>query len=332
MKQKPETRNSTLILAGDIGGTKTLLALADPASGAVLFERCYASRDYGNFSDLLRAFLKESGDGEKVDRACLAVAGPVEANRSQVTYLPWLIDGATLAQAFDIGQVQVHNDFVAAAQGIATLAPHDLVALQTGCPVHAAARVVIGAGTGLGVAGLLRQGDDSLTVPGEGGHIGFAPSDEEQLALWRHLHQRHGRATAERVLSGAGLTEIYRFLLAQGGAGDTPDPLQAEDTAAAIGNLAGSQAASLSAGAVALFARIYGAYAGDLALLFMARGGVYLAGGIAPKLLPELAAGGFMTAFRTKAEHARLMGDFPVHVVVNERLGLLGAIRIARKR
>ncbi len=331
MKQKPETRNSTLILAGDIGGTKTLLALADPITGASLFERRYASRDYGNFSDLLRIFLNEAGDGKKVDRTCLAVAGPVEANRSNITYLPWLIDGATLEEAFDIGRVQVHNDFAAAAQGIATLAPQDLVELQTGTPVETAARVVIGAGTGLGVAGLIRQGDDWRTVPGEGGHIGFAPADEEQLALWRFLTLHHGRVTAERVLSGAGLVDVYRFLVAESGAGDTPDPLQTDEPAASIGGLANHQPQSLSARAVTLFARIYGAYAGDMALLFMARGGVYLAGGIAPKILPLLANGSFMTAFRAKAEHARLMPDFPVRVVVNEGLGLQGALHLADK-
>jgi len=328
MNPKPVARNSKLFLAGDIGGTKTLLALADE-TGEILCERRYASSDYADFATLLRAFLREAGDPAAIRTACFAVAGPVEANRAKVTYLPWLIDGPALEHAFDIGQVEVLNDFAAAAQGIDTLAPQDLIELQNSTPLARATRVVIGAGTGLGLAGLLWEDGSWRTVAGEGGHIGFAPANEEQLALWRFMTQRHGRATAERVLSGAGLADIYRHLLEQGQACDTPDPLQAAAPAAHIGGLALHKPDSLSAQAVALFAQIYGAYAGDMALLFMARGGVYLAGGIAPKILPMLIRGEFMAAFLAKAAHARLMPNFPVHVVVNEKVGLLGALHIA---
>ncbi len=344
MNEKPARRNPKLFLAGDIGGTKTLLALADE-NGQVRCERRYASRDYADFTtllrDFLRDFLREAGNPAAISAACFGVAGPVDANRSKVTNLPWLIDGPMLEQAFDIGRVELLNDFAAAAQGIDALSPDDLVALQIGAPLDKAPRVIIGAGTGLGVVGLLWADGNWRSLASEGGHMGFAPTDEEQLALWRFITQRHGRASAERVLSGGGLTDIYRHLLHQSGGDDRggidklaaishdPDPLLADDPAAQIGGIALQKPHSLAAQAVALFSRIYGAYAGDMALLFMARGGVYVAGGIAPKLLPLLASGGFMTAFAAKAEHARLMPDFPVQVVVNEGLGLLGALHVA---
>ncbi len=307
-----------MILGGDIGGTKTLLALA--GDDGIVRERRYASRDWNDFPALLRAFLDEVG-AKDVASACFGVAGPVEDQRAKVTYLPWVVDGKALAKTFGIGMVAVVNDFAAAAQGVAALRPGDLVTLQEGRATVDAPRLLIGAGTGLGVAALIPAGNAWRTVAGEGGHIGFAPADEDQLAVWRHLARPGGRVTAENVVSGPGLAAIYAALqkVSPGGTA-LADP-------AAIAEAALTQ--PLARRALDLFIAAYGAFAGDLALLFMARGGVYLGGGIAPKILPLLEEGGFVRAFRQRGAHAALMPDFPVRVIRNERLGLLGALAIA---
>lgn len=324
-----------MILAGDIGGTKTLLAIAARTSSAaagarnILFERRYASREYADFSSLLRAFLNEADAAGKIDRACFGVAGPVEGHIARITYLPWVIDSEKLAKEFGIGRVSLANDFEAAAHGIETLLPADWTTLQQGSPQAHGNRAIVGAGTGLGVAGLLPRDGGWLPIAGEGGHVGFAPADEEQLDLWRFMGKHGARVSAERVLSGPGLAEIYRFVCARDGGADSPDPLQSPDPAAAIGTHGLANPQSRSSRALDIFVRAYGAFAGDLALMFMARGGVYLAGGIAPKILPRLVQGGFLEAFHAKAEHGRLMPGFPVHVVTNEKLGLLGAANIA---
>lgn len=325
--------NQKLLLAGDIGGTKTLLALAqapdEARSGIFVFERRYPSRDYADFAELLERFLEDAratlGQAPRLSAACLGVAGPITGQRVKVTYLPWTLDAGALGRRFGLGKVRLVNDFAAAASGIPHLPRDRLVTLQAGKPDPGAPRVAIGAGTGLGVAALVGEGDDLRVLAGEGGHIGFAPADGAQLELWRYLHRLHGRVSAERVISGPGLAAIYRFLVQR--AGDDADPalLAADDPSAAIAEAALGRNDPRALRALDLFIAAYGAFAGDLALAYLARGGVYLAGGIAPKILPRLAAGGFSRAFGDKGEHAALMPDFPVHVVTDEKLGLRGA-------
>ncbi len=308
-----------MILGGDIGGTKTLLALA--TKGGIVCERRYPSREWGDFADLLRAFLDEAGVSGGIAAACFGVAGPVEDNCAKVTYLPWTLDGSALTRTFSLGRVDVINDFAAAAQGVAHLHADDIVTLQEGHPLERAPRLLVGAGTGLGVAALMPEGSSWRTIGGEGGHIGFAPAGEEQLAVWRHLHRPEGRVTAENVISGPGLAAIYASLC-KVSPGNTAIADPAEIVAAV-------QANPLAGRALDLFIAAYGAFAGDLALLFMARGGVYIGGGIAPKILSRLQEGGFVRAFRERDAHAGLMPGFPVRVITNERLGLLGALTIA---
>ena len=308
-----------MILAGDIGGTKTLLALA--GDDGIVHERRFTSRDWDDFPALLRAFLDDTGGPATITAACFGVAGPVEDNRAKVTYLPWVVDGKALAETFGIGSVAVLNDFATAAQGVAALQPGDLVTLQEGRPLPQSPRLLIGAGTGLGVAALLPEGSGWRTVGGEGGHIGFSPADEEQLAVWRQLARPGGRVTAENVISGPGLVAIYESLRKV-----SPGSTAMADPAAIA---AAADCEPLAAQALDLFIAAYGAFAGDLALLFMARGGVYIGGGIAPKILPRLKTGGFVRAFRARGAHAGLMPDFPIRVVIDERLGLLGALSIA---
>ncbi len=317
-----------MLLAGDIGGTKALLALAD--AGGVRFERRYRCRDFASFAALLERFLAAArvalGAAPRIDRACLGVAGPVADGRVRLTNLAWEIDAGIL----HVGEVRLLNDFEASAHGIASLAAGDLATLQTGAPLAGAPRLLIGAGTGLGVAFVTAGG----VMAGEGGHVAFAPGDELQHALLRHLHPTLGRVELEHVVSGAGLVRIYAFLRDSGRGAESVAPratLAAGDPAAAISRAALESGDALALAALDLFIACYGAAAGDFALAVLARGGVYLTGGIAPKILPRLRAGGFLAAFNAKDGFADAARACPVHVVTNERLGLLGAVAAARR-
>ena len=324
-----------MILAGDIGGTKALLMLAAVRQGRpdVLLERRYTVAAFADFPAMLTRFLDECrtqrGRGRRIAGACFGAAGPVSGNCVQMTNLPWRLDGAEIAAQFGIGRVDLVNDFAAAAAGVEALAVEDLATLQQGQPLPSAPRVVIGAGTGLGVAYALPQGTGFRIVAGEAGHIGFAPVDEEQLRLWKALHAQFGRVSVEHVVSGPGLGRIYDFLRA--GKRQAPalrESLLAEGVGA-ITRHALEQGDPLASAALDLFIACYGAVAGDHALAVAARGGVYIAGGIAHRILGRLAAGGFIAAFNAKGAHARVNREVPVRVVVTERLGVLGASLIA---
>ncbi len=323
-----------MILAGDIGGTNARLALL--VADEVRFEERYGSTDYAGLDALIARFLERAraglGRAPRVDRACFGVAGSVTGARVKVTNLPWEIDARALEREFGIERVALVNDFVASAYGIEALAAADLVTLQPGEPDAGAPRVLIGAGTGLGVAYVVPERGGPRVVPSEGGHVGFAPADEEQAALWRYLHARLGRVEAEHVVSGPGLVRIYEHLreVARHPVSLALErELAADDPAAAISRHALEHADPLAAEALDLFITCFGGIAGDHALSVLARGGVYLAGGIAPKIRARLAAGGFIAAFDAKAGFAPLARAMPVQLVLNERLGLLGAARAA---
>jgi glucokinase len=323
-------------LAGDIGGTNArfLLAASTPPESSPPVERDLPVRDFPTFVDALRAFLAAvpSGTRDAIDAACLAVAGPIEGNRVKLTNAPWSIDGREIAAAFRIREVRLVNDFHAVAEGIASVAPGDLLTLQAGLPRAGAASLVIGAGTGLGVAWLIPCGARAHVVTGEGGHVGFAPADDEQLALWRFLAPSLGRVTAEHLLSGPGIVRLYMFAASQlrGDAAATLPPDVLREGAAAVARRAHDASDATARHAIALFGALLGAVAGDHALSAMALGGVYLAGGIAPKLARDLAAGPFVHAFRAKGVHAELMERVPVAIVLDERVGLRGAAGLAR--
>lgn len=324
-----------MILAGDVGGTKTLLLLATVRQGRLVpvLERRYAAASFADFSAVLARFLDECrehrGGGLRLAGACFGAAGPVVENHIQMTNLPWRIDGAAVAAEFGIARVRVVNDFAAAAMGVAALGPGDSELLQRGEPVPQAPRVVIGAGTGLGLAYALPQGKRYRVIAGEGGHAGFAPADDQQMRLWQALHAQFGRVSVEHVVSGPGLVRIYEFLRADAPeAADLRESVRREG-AAAISRHALERGDALAGRALDLFIACYGALAGDHALAVTARGGVYIAGGIARKNFSRLAAGGFITAFNAKGAQAELSRKVPVHVIMTERLGLLGAARIA---
>ncbi len=316
-----------MILSGDIGGTKTLLALHDD-DGTIVVRRRYASRDAATLDALVARFLDETAARPRV--ACLGLAGPVLGTQVKVTHLPWQVDAGSLAARFAMQRVLLLNDFAAAAHGIGALKAGDLATLQPGEPLAGRPKLVIGAGTGLGIAYALGE----VVLSGEGGHAAFAPADALQGELWHWLQRRVGRVQVEHVVSGRGLAYIYEFLLEQPAHKDEPDArvaLAAEDAAAAIGRQALERGHGPSLAALDLFLSCYGALAGDQALTVLARGGVYLAGGIAPRLLPRLAAGGFLSAFNGKGSYAHLTRACPVHVVTNPDLPLLGAARHAAR-
>jgi len=324
-----------IVLAGDIGGTKTLLTLARVEGTRVepLVERRYPSGEWPEFAPLLADFLTrlaETGQPEHA-AACLGVAGPVGGEKVKVTNLPWVLDPVALARQAG-APVRLINDFGAVAHGIAALAPEDLHTLQPGEPRSRGVRAVIGAGTGLGHAILApRTGGGHTVLGSELGHAEFAPADERQADLWRWLRARHGRASWEHVVSGPGLGAIYQWLVESGARpGEALARAAAEgDPAAAVG--AAAEHDPVAQEALALFVQAYGAQAGNLALACLPRGGLYVAGGIAPRLIGALSGGGFTTAFRAKGPMTGLMERIPVHVVLNPKVGLLGAALAAAR-
>lgn len=319
------------LIYGDIGGTKTLLrvALVKEGDTEVCHEQRYDSQAYDDFDDILADFLHKAGM-EKHNRyptsACFAIAGPIVAQQAQLTNLPWLMEASALSADFSIPKVKLINDFEAIALGVEKLAPADLVTLQNGAETEPSMRVVLGAGTGMGVAWLHWQNKRYIPLPTEGGHIDFAPTSALQMELLNFLTKKFGRVSIERLLSGPGLTNILDFLQSDPTRfpGIVPVELD-EDSAATITTLAFEQRHPAALQAMDLFVEIYGAFAGNLALVGLCRSGVYIAGGIAPRIIDSLRQGGFMRAFHNKGRFSGLMSEIPVHVIMNPQVGMLGA-------
>lgn len=329
-----DNADQPIVLAGDIGGTNARLRIARASGERLqsLAEQSYRVADFGGLEDAIEAFIEEAraaNAGELVvDRACFAVAGPIREGRAKLTNAAWTIDARAIADRFGIAHVRLVNDFHAAAAGIGDIAETDTLVLQSGVPAAHAPRLVIGAGTGLGVAYAIALDGGFRVIPGEGGHVGFAPADGEQIELCRFLQASLGRVTAEHLLSGSGIVRLYTFAVAsRSGADDVPDDV-ARDGAAAVARRADAGEAAAQK-ALELFATILGAVAGDHALCVLATGGVYIAGGIAAKLAPQLKRGAFVAAFNAKGAHSALMARMPVRIVLDERLGLAGAARLA---
>lgn len=313
------------VIAGDIGGTHTRLAFCEVDGNTVhlLHRERYLNAGVHGLEDHLHAFLTHLPAPEAV---CLAVAGPTDGRHAQLTNLAWEIDAAHLQERFKWPHARLINDFLAVGHGIDSIdAPH-LAVLQAGEPRPHAPRIVLGAGTGLGVSLCLWTGARYTPLPSEGGHIGFAPMDDEQIALLQFLRAEYKRASVERILSGPGVVALYRFYLKQSGrAHDPASLLQDKLPAAAITQAALNQSEPQAAEAMHLFCRIYGQTAGDLALLGQALGGVYIAGGIAPKILPLLKRPEFLEGFHSKGRFAEWSRTVPVSVVLDEDVGLKGA-------
>ncbi|MFZ1766185.1 MAG: glucokinase [Candidatus Nitrotoga sp.] len=319
------------LLTGDIGGTKTRLALVDVNSNEVVIRRelSYASQRYETFETLLSEFLSSD---DNVDDAAFGIAGPVQDGVAQATNLPWRIDTAALCQRFGFLRCHLLNDLEATAYGLPALDDADLLTLQAGVPEMLGNAAVIAAGTGLGEAGLYWDGLSYRPFATEGGHATFSPRNTLEFALLRHLQQRHsehmrGHVSWERVVSGMGLLDLYAFLLDYRHV-STPawlaEKMRNTDTAAAISAAALANSDAVCVETMQLFVSLYGVEAGNLALKVMSRGGLYIGGGIAPKILPLLQTGDFLNAFLDKGRMRPLLAAMPVKVILNDRAALYG--------
>lgn len=318
-----------MILAGDIGGTKTNVALFswEAARPVIKMQRTFRTRDYENLEALVAAFV--SSNREELTSACFGVPCPVIGGKCETPNLPWSIDLAALKQSLRAKVVSLINDLEAAAYGISVLEPNEFAVLNEGRPDPAGNCVLLAAGTGLGEALLFCDGERRLPAASEGGHADFAPRNELEIELLRHLQRRFGgHVSWERVLSGPGLFNIYQFLR-DSGHGEEPawlaDRLKQDDPAAVISEAARSRQCELCVKALDLFLSLYGAEAGNLALKAMATGGVYIGGGIAPKIIGNFYESAFMKAFTDKGRLSPLLRNIPVKVVMNDKSALYGA-------
>jgi glucokinase len=323
------SRQPGLLLAGDIGGTKTALAIYSAEGGprSALVEGEFPSGRYRSLGAIVREFL--NGTGLIVERASFAVAGPVIGGSSQLSNLPWLLSEDELARELQLQSVHLLNDLEAIAGGITLLGPADLRPLNSGEPVAGGARAVIAPGTGLGESFLIYDGTQYRAFPSEGGHAGFAPANDLQAGLLAHLRRTYDHVSVERVCSGPGLLHIYQYLRDSGHEPESPEmarALAAPEYAPALISGAALRPAPdpLSRAALELLVSILGSEAGNLAVKLLSTGGVYLAGGIPFRILPALENGRFMRAFAAKGRLSKLLERMPVWVVAL-RAALLGA-------
>jgi glucokinase len=317
-----------MILSGDIGGTKTNLGLFEPSRNGLkkLASATYKSAEHRSLEGILDKFL--SSFYSRVTDACFGVAGPLKKGRSQITNLTWVVDSNRLAKKLKLPRIGLINDLEANAWGIAALKPRDFAVLNPGEPRAVGNACVVSAGTGLGEAGLYWDGRSHRPFASEGGHSDFAPLDELTMELHRYLSAQFGHVSSERILSGPGLHNIYKFLRDTQRAGEPPwlaEEMKNGDPAATISRLALEGRSALCEQALDIFVQIYGAEAGNLALKFMALGGVYLGGGIAPKIVPKLQEPSFRESFVSKGRMRSLLEGIRVQIILNPQAALLGA-------
>ena len=320
---------TAVILAGDIGGTKSHLGLFRVEEGAltVLREHRYATADFRTLEDVCADFLRAGT--QSIHAACFGVPGPIIGGEARATNVPWTMREDRLSRALNGIRVRLINDLGAAAYGVIHLADSEVRVLQRGTmPIHQGNIAILAAGTGLGEAALVFENGRYYAVASEGGHASFAPQNDEQIELYRYLRARFGHVSVERVLSGPGLFNIYSFLRTRR---TTTEPkwltelLEEEDVGAVISEAALNHRDPECVHALEMFVDIYGAEAGNLALKVLALGGVYLSGGIAPKILPALTDGRFTDAFNDKGRLDELLSKIRVQVALNPNCGLIGA-------
>ena len=315
-----------MLLAADIGGTNARVALFERGDSSPRVIEKYRTSAWDGVPALLAEFIAKYPTN--LTGACVAVAGPVHDGRADVINLPWPVEADRIARALRLPEVALVNDLEANARGVAVLGPDDLFPLHTGDPAAAGNRVVVSAGTGLGEAALVWNGDRFTAIAGEGGHTDFAPRSDEEIGLFRYLAADYGHVSYERVCSGSGLVNIHRYLR-NGGRSSWHESEAPAPSPAAIVAEAARDPLCLSAKALDMFMSIYGARAGNVALSFMATGGVYLGGGIAPRIVDKLASGSFMRAFADKGRLSPLLSRIPVFVILDDLTALRGAAEIA---
>jgi glucokinase len=313
-----------MLLAGDIGGTKTLLGLFEPGAVRPTPKRVasFVTSEHDSLPALIRQFLGQ-GPPATVEGACLGVAGPVKEQRAQLTNVPWAVEAAEVAGELAVGPVRLLNDLEAMAYGVTVLEPPELASLKPGRAVAGGNVAIIAAGTGLGEALLHAHDGRMVPFPSEGGHADYSARTEEEVGLMQMLTARFGRAEWEQVLSGPGLVNIHRFTHPDGCAACASldeTALPAEISRAGLEGRCPQCVRALD-----MFVAAYGAESGNLALRGVATGGVFLGGGIAPKILPALRSPRFVDAFRSKPPMVELLDAIPVQVILNEQAALLGA-------
>jgi len=320
-----------MILAGDIGATRTRLA-AFQAEGNKLeqvVEKTYKSQDHGGLQEIISAFVKT--EGVPVHSACFGVAGPVRAGQSKISNLPWTIDSRELAAQLKLSSVGLINDLEAYAYGIDALESKDFVTLSEGVEDAEGNRLVIAARTGLGIAGMYWDGFRHHPFPCEGGHADFAPKNDLEAEMAQYLRKKYEHVSCERILSGPGIKNIYDFLRDAGKA-EEPDWLkkqmsEAPDAPALISQLALAKKAAICDQTLNVFVGVYGSTTGNCALNFLATGGVFIGGNIAAKNVPRMQDPIFMKAFLGKGRMSALLADIPVKIVLNDDSGIIGAAR-----
>ncbi|MBN1843668.1 MAG: glucokinase [Deltaproteobacteria bacterium] len=317
-----------MVLAGDVGGTKTNLGLflkgkRRPLPKAI---ETYPSRKALNCEQIIEQFLKKHP--VPISSACLAIAGPVENGRSKATNLPWTVSERKIKNRFGWDKVRLINDLAATAWAVPVLTEREFFALNRQRPARGGNLGLIAPGTGLGMALAVSKDGQYVPVPSEGGHSDFAPQSEAELALWLYLSQRVGHVSVERVLSGPGLFIIYCWLKFTGQGAEPEwlaEKMNANDPSQVIAEAALVDEQPLCVKTLDLFVSIFGAAAGNLALTGLTTGGVYLGGGIPPKILPKLREDIFMKAFTNKGRFRWILGRVPVRVIMNDKAALLGA-------
>lgn len=321
------------VLAGDIGGTKSLLCLCDETTLRPTVEKRYPSGEHANFEDVVKKFLAETG--ATPDRACFGIAGPVANDVCRTTNLPWVIDARALEASCGIAKVRLVNDFHANAKSIEVLRDEDTVSLKDGPRDPKGPVAILGAGTGLGEAFLFHDGEEYHVIASEGGHANFAPRTEEEIGVLRYLIKKFGgHVSYERILSGKGLVNIYEGLRELGVAPESEAvkaEMGREDPPAVVSRHGLAKDDALCDRALSIFCAVYGAEAGNLALKVMASGGVFVAGGVAPRILPRLQDGTFVSAFVDKGPLSRLVEGIPVRVITNPLAPIFGTASIAAR-
>ena len=333
----------TLLLAGDIGGTKTILRLvqfSDTVGLKTLYEESFPSGDFPDLVPIVQKFLT-TANSSTPEKACFAIAGPVVENTAKLTNLSWFLDTERLSKELGIERISLINDFASVGYGIFGLTKQDLLTLQVGKYQSAAPMAIIGAGTGLGQGFLIKQGNSYQVFASEGGHADFAPRNQLEFELLKYILTKYDiqRVSVERVVSGLGIISIYQFLRDRKIATESPAIANAVrtweqeagksektvDPGALIGNAALEKSDRLSEQTMQLFIEAYGAEAGNLALKLLPYGGLYIAGGIAPKILPLIQDGSFLTNFTQKGRMGSLLKEIPVYIILNQQVGLIGA-------
>lgn len=319
-----------MLLAGDIGGTKTVLALISEEKGArqPVHEARFPSDDYDSLEAIVAEFLETTKT--TVTRASFGVAGPVVEGRAQITNLPWMIDAAVMRQQFDIPAVRLLNDLEAIATAVPHLESSDLITLNEGIRKPQGAIGIVAPGTGLGEAFLVWNGRSYEAHPSEGGHTAFGPTSDEQIELLKYMRRRYHHVSYERLCSGVGIPNIYTYFRDSGRYYE-PQWLKteletAEDATPVIVNAAIERKADICVATLDLFMEVLGDEAGNMTLTVLATGGLYLGGGIPPRILPQLKASNFLQAFRNKGRFSDMMAQVPIYVITNAQAGLYGAI------